>query len=524
MFATFSGMVGGIGLLFFGMWLLSETTKTVAGPRIRILVSRLTGNRFAGFGCGVLAGAVTQSTVAVTSITVSMLRGDLISARQGFLLTMGAQLGVAFLILVVAFDIRALALYVLGAAGVVIFRTRKVSYRETGTLLFGVASVVFGLILIKESAAPLADQSWFQEALEFSTRSLLLALLIGAVLTFIVQAGLPVMAFGIVMAAAGLVEFEQILMFVYGAYIGLGFSIMTIALQVKGTARQIAMFSAVQTLFPAVILVPLLYVELYFDIPLVKAAIHSSGLGLASGIALVVILYGTPSRIVALAAPDWTVKLFSRFWQASEGEQMSRPMYIHDRTLDDAGTSLDLAYLEQKRVLGMLSGYLEIARTRKDSGGIRQSTKELNARIGEFLAELELRHPNRSVERRNSVLSRQKLVTWLEEQFSDLCESLQELPEDSPLGDLRISLIEGLDGAFLVFLEAMEDSDEDTWSFAEQLMGDRRSLMRGIRTRYHEAGVEEGGGQGVVKATNSVENIFFLLAQLTREFRSGPVL
>ena len=326
------------------------------------------------------------------------------------------------------------------------------------------------------------------------------------------------------MATAGLVEFEQVLMFVYGVYIGLGFSILAVALQISGTARQIAVFSAVQTFFPAIILVPLLYIELYLDVPLVKAAILSTDIGLAAEIALVVILYGTPSRIVALAAPDWTVRLFSSFWPASQAEQISRPRYIHDRALDDAETSLDLANLEQKRVLSMFSGYLEMARTRVDYGGVRQSTRELNDRIREFLAGVELHHPSRSVERRNSVLSRQKLIAWLEEQFSDLCDSLRELPDGSPLSDLHSSLIEGIDSAFLVFLDAIESDDEDAWLFAGQLIGDRRGVMQEIRARYLQAMPEEGGNQqhDVVRATNCVENIFFLLAQLTSELRSEP--
>ena len=523
MVATFGGMIGGIGLLFFGMWLLSENIKTVAGPRIRMLAGRLTRNRFAGFGCGMLAGAITQSGMAVTSISVSMLKSELISARQGFLIIIGAQLGIPLLIFVVAFDVKLVALYALGLAGIIIYRTRKRRYREIGAMLFGVAVLVFGLILIRESAASLVEQSWFQGALGISTRSLILSLVIGAILAFIVQAGLPILAFGIVMATAGLIEFEQTLIYVYGVFIGLGFSILALAINLNGTARQIAMFSAIQHFFPAVILVPLLYVELYLGVPLVKAALHSLGIGLASEIALVVILYGTPSRIVALAAPDWTVRVFSRFWPAHETEEMLRPKYIHDRALYDVETAIDLAHLEQKRVLGIFSGYLEMARTGNGLGMIRLSNRELIARVDEFLAELELRHPSSSIERRNSVLSRQKLITWLEEQFSDLCESLREMPEGESLHDFRISLIEGTDGAFLVFLDALESDDEDSWSFAEQLMGDRRFLMQDVRARFLQPESESGSSQqsGIVKGTNSVENIFFLLAQLTREFQGG---
>ena len=174
----------------------------------------------------------------------------------------------------------------------------------------------------------------------------------------------------------------------------------------------------------------------------------SIDIGLPSQIALVVILYGTPSRIVVLAAPGWTVRLFARFWPVSEAEQTSLPRYIHDRAFGDVETSLDLAGLEQDRVMGMFSDYLDMARTSRDPGGVRESPRNLIARIGEFLTELELRNPGHSIERRNSVLSRQKLITWLEEQFSHLYDVLREMPEESALRDFRSSLIEGTDAAF----------------------------------------------------------------------------
>ena len=526
MITVLGGMTGGIGMLFFGMWLLSENLKTVAGPRIRMLVSQYTTNRFASFGCGVLAGAITQSSVAVTSITVSMLKSELVSPRQGFLIVTGSPLGVTLLILVVAFDIRAVALFALGAAGVIIFRARKAHYREIGSMLFGVALLVLGLVIIKESATPLADESWFQGALEISTRSLWLSLIIGAVLTFILQAGLPILAFGMVMAAAGLIEFEQILMFVYGVFTGLGAAILLVGANVSGTARRVAMFSAVQNFFPALILIPLLYVELYLDVPLVKAALVSTDMAMASQVALMIILYGTPSRIVVLAAPDWTARLFARFWPVSETEELSRPKYIHDRALNDVDTSLDLVHLEQKRVLGMFSSYLDAARTREIAGAARQSVGELNSRINEFLAELELRNPSHSIERRNAVLSRQKLITWLEEQFSNLNDRLREIPEEPPLGDFHSLLVEGTDSALFVFLNALESEDRDDWELAWQVMGDRRELMQRVRSQYMQEVHETVRGQhsrSIVGSTNSVENIFFLLTQLTREYQQGDL-
>lgn len=523
MVSTVGGMIGGIGMLFFGMWLLSENLKTLAGPRVRQAVGRLTGNRFAGFACGVLAGAVTQNSVAVTSIAVSMMKSEVITARQGFLVVTGSQLGVSLLVLVVAFDIRLAALYGIGVAGIVIFRTRRVQYRETSGVLFGVALLVFGILLLKESSAPLTDQAWFQGALEISTQSLILSFALGAALTLVVQAGLPIVVFGIALATQGMIEFEQILMFVYGVYTGLGLCILLVAANLSGVSRRIAMFSAAQTFFPAVILVPLLYIEVYLGLPLVKAGALYPEIGLASQIAMVIILYGTPSRVVILAFPDWTVRWFSRLWPSSPAEQLSTPQFIHDEALRDLETSLDLVGLEQKRVLSMLSGYLESARTGRAPWGGAQPVKELRGRIDEFLSNLEARNPGQGIERRNTALSRQKLIAWLDDQFESLAATFRAMPDDQPLADLRTALVEGTDAAFLVFLDSLESGGEGDWDLAEQVMGDRRRLMQSVRVRYMEADGETGevrGHAGILESTNAVENIFFLLAQLAREYRS----
>ena len=525
MVSIVGGMIGGIGMLFFGMWLLSENLKTLTGPRIRSLVGRLAGNRFAGFGCGVLAGAVTQSSVAVTSVAVSMMRSEVITPRQGFLLVTGSQLGVSLLVLVVAFDIRLVALYGIGIAGIIVFRTRKVQYREIGGILFGVALLVFGLLLLKESSAPLTDHAWFQGALQTSTQSLVLSFVLGAVLTLVVQAGLPIVVFGIAMATQGIIEFEHILMFVYGVYTGLGFCILLVAANLTGISRRLAMFSAAQTFFPAVILIPLLYAEIFTGLPLVKEGALYLEIGLASQIALVIILYGTPSRIVILAFPDWTVRQFSRLWPGSPAEQLSRPQFIHDSALDDVETSLDLVYLEQKRLLSLLSGHLESVRTGGTHWEGAQPLRELRGRIDGFLSNLEARNPTRSIERRNAALSRQKLIAWLEDQFETLAATIREMPDDKSLGDLKTALVEGTDGAFLVFLDSLESGNESDWDLAERLIGDRRALMGSVRVRYIGAEQESGerrgnaGIAGILESTNSVENIFFLLAQLIREYR-----
>ena len=114
------------------------------------------------------------------------------------------------------------------------------------------------------------------------------------------------------------------------------------------------------------------------------------------------------------------------------------------------------------------------------------------------------------------------MITWLDEQFSAVPEFLLQLPEDEELDTFQMGIVEGTDAAFLIFLDALESDDDDSWEFVEQLMGDRRVLMQNIRERNLSATPEEDHVRQriIVETTNAVENIFFLLAQLTRDFRN----
>ncbi len=205
---------------------------------------------------------------------------------------------------------------------------------------------------------------------------------------------------------------------------------------------------------------------------------------------------------------------------------MSRTQYIHDQAMDDVDTALDLVHLEQARVLRTFSDYLDTARMGEALGTVRDSTREVNARIDEFLGELSRQHPGVSGDRHNAMLNRQKLIAWLEEQFSTLPDVLLQLPEDPALEAFRMSVVEGTDAAFLIFLDALEDDDPESWEFVVELMGDRRMMMQEVRSRYLPTEQDDDPERRrlIVEATNAVENIFFLLAQLMREFRTDHAL
>ena len=132
----------------------------------------------------------------------------------------------------------------------------------------------------------------------------------------------------------------------------------------------------------------------------------------------------------------------------------------------------------------------------------------------------------------------QMLIGWLEEQISDLCAALEALPAGTgepdrspadpaqrPLEDFRNNLVEGVDGALLAILHALDHEDEASLSDARKLTDDRGTLMRKLRNIYnqpeHDRSEEEE--RSIVDATIAVQNLFFLMAQLVAR-ATGPDL
>ena len=150
----------------------------------------------------------------------------------------------------------------------------------------------------------------------------------------------------------------------------------------------------------------------------------------------------------------------------------------------------------------------------------------VSARIQEFLDDLELRYPNQDVEDINSKIARHRLLSWLEERLADLCEALQGVSGHPTLGNLRSSLVEGVDSVFLVMLHALETGDRDAHLYVTQLTDDRNEVMVKIRNAYVDAtpALETATRASIYKLIGMTEQTFYLLSKLARELHdtAGP--
>ena len=516
----FAGIAGGLGLFIAGMWLLTENLQTLASRRLRRSASRWTTNRFSALLWGVLAGGTTQSMTALTFIVVSILRSGLIATRGALALILGGCVGASFLVVIVTFDIQIVALYVLGLSGTVIASERLSRYRPIAASFLGGAMLVLGLLLLKDAAAPLAQQPWFRDMLEGTGNSLVLAFLVAALLTAILQSANAVCVFGISLATVGVISVDQAIMVIYGTCLGSSAILYLLSAGLTGRSRQVAMYMVLYDALACGVLVPLLYCELQFEIPLMKALILAVDLDMDQQLALVYVLISVLPLPVMLVGLGWSASLLERLWPSSQADVLSKPRFIHDHASVDVDTSLPLVDLEQRRVVKNLSQYFEAVRQGSSIEPLRDASRKLLSDIGEFLEDLQAFHPAQGAEDRNSMRNRQKLLAWLEDALGVLCETLAERPARSALDQFRTTIRESVDSVLLSLVDAMESDDTMSWDIVKQLTGDRGEMMRKVRTHYLELDPPLGKLDliDVFLITNAVEEVFFVLSKLEKEF------
>lgn len=521
MIEALGGIFGGLGLFFVGTWLLSENLDDLTNRRFRMAAASLVSNRFAGYGWGVLAGSVTQGTMALTFIVAGMLQANFVSNARAFAILVGGNVGAVLIVPVISLDIRLAALYAVGLVGLLMASSWGARFQNVAMALFGIALMLIGLALIRESAEPIVGQQWVQDLLDVSRRSWWISFAVAAVLAALLPvAGVAIL--GITMLSAGLLTMDQVIMFVYGAHFGASCVLFLISWPLNVTSRRIAMFQVMFGFALCLIFVPLLYIENWSGLPLGKALVESIGLEPEKQLGIYVILLPVITGIPVFLCIGWIERLYSRLWPASEMENLSRTVFIKDRSYRDVGIALQLAVLEQQRVLNAFPSYMDAVRrgdNAEELDELSDSVKSVLDEISEFITELRRRHPGHSPQAINSVMAQQRLIIWLEEQFEELCAELMELPDDTESGQLRYVLLEGIDTVVVTVNESLSSTDPEHWPMASQLTYDLSDALDKIRNDYLSGGVplSDQTRDIALKTTNTTGVIFFLFSWLAQE-------
>ena len=250
-------LLGSLAMFLYGMKIMSEGLQKFAGDRLRSILTAMTTNRVTGVLTGVLITALIQSSSATTVMVVSFVNAGLLSLSQSIGVIMGANIGTtvtAWIISALGFkvDMAAMSLPLL-AVGVPLLFSSRSSRKSIGEFIFGFSFLFMGLSLLKANAPDLGKNpemlSFVQNYTDMGFASVILFVLIGTVLTMIVQASAATMAITLIMCANGWISFELGAALVLGENIGTTITANLAALTGNTQSRRAALAHLVFNIF-----------------------------------------------------------------------------------------------------------------------------------------------------------------------------------------------------------------------------------------------------------------------------------
>lgn len=221
-------LLGALGLFLYGMTLMSEGLQKAAGNKLRSFLAAMTSNSLKRVLTGTFITTVIQSSSATTVMVVSFVNAGLLTLVQAVGVIMGANIGTtvtAWIISLLGFkaDISALSIPLIGIGfAFMMFKSQK--RKNIGQLIIGFALLFLGLSELKASVPDLSSNpevlSFIQHWTDWGFLSVLIFVLIGTILTIILQSSSATMALTLVMASQGWIPFEMAAAMVLGENIG----------------------------------------------------------------------------------------------------------------------------------------------------------------------------------------------------------------------------------------------------------------------------------------------------------------
>lgn len=252
----FFKIIGALALLIYGMKGMSEALQKMAGSQLRHILGTMTKNRFTGMLTGMFVTCSVQSSSATTVMTVSFVNARLLTLAQAISIIMGANIGTTLTAWIMSLGFSFNFTDVVFPAfivGILLIYTRR--HRYIGDFLFGIAFMFFSLAILSDTGKEM-DLGHNQALLEFfssfdtnSYITIIVFLLIGTVLTCILQSSAALMAITMVLCSSGVLPIYLGIALVMGENIGTTATANLAALGANTQARRAALAHLVFNVF-----------------------------------------------------------------------------------------------------------------------------------------------------------------------------------------------------------------------------------------------------------------------------------
>jgi len=348
-FTLVVGLVGGLALFLFGMDLMTESLKLVVGDKARIVLEKLTSNRFVGLLTGAGITAVIQSSSVTTVLVVGFISAGLMSFVQSIPVILGADIGTTITAQIIAFNITNWALVLIAAGFGISAIAKRQKRKSQGTALLGLGLIFFGMVVMGTSMSPLRTYEPFINMMK-TLDNPLLGILAGAVLTAVIQSSSATTGIVIVLASQGLITPVAGIALVLGANIGTSVTALLAAIGKPREAQRAAVAHLLLKVAGVLIWIPL--------VGWLASIVGRIGGGTGREIANAHTIFNVFNAMIFLPFVNQIAALVTKLVPDKPVEAGMRPMYLDRSLIRNPSLALSAARMEMLRMASRVQGML----------------------------------------------------------------------------------------------------------------------------------------------------------------------
>ena len=346
-------LLGGVALFLFGMSLMGDGLKRVAGNKMEMVLYRLTGTPLRGALLGTGVTAVIQSSSATSVMVVGFVNSGMMKLKQAVPVIQGALIGTSITGWIIAlssvsssslaslFSTETLAA-VMAVVGILLrMFSKKQTHHHVGDILLGFAVLMFGMKNMSGAVSPLkSDPAFIEMMTAFSNP--LLGILVGAAFTAVLQSASAAVGILQALSMTGAIQFHTAYPLILGIAIGSSVPVLFSALGARVDGRRTAFSYLAIEIFGALIFGVLYYaLNAAFRFPIHEMVMNPVN------IALVNTLFRVATAAVLLPLDGLLIKLVSRFvrQRPDEEEDQGELDRLDERFLEHPALALEQSRL-----------------------------------------------------------------------------------------------------------------------------------------------------------------------------------
>ncbi len=288
-------LLSGIALFLFGMSLMGDGLKKVAGSKLELILYRLSSTTFKGVLLGTGVTAAIQSSAATSVMVVGFVNAGMMKLRQAIGVILGAILGTSITGWVISLSYiegssgigkllsTATLLGIAAVIGIFFYMfSKKAVHKHVGMILLGFAVLMFGMSTMSGAVSGLGKQEWFVGTLQTLSNPIL-GILVGAAFTALLQSASAAVGIVQALSVTGAMQFDVALPLLMGIAIGAAFPVLLSAIGAKVDGKRTALVYLVSEVISVVICAALFYlVNMFLHFPFMNKVMDPFSLALVN--------------------------------------------------------------------------------------------------------------------------------------------------------------------------------------------------------------------------------------------------